>query len=169
MGENKLVNKEFFDVEVLDKIKEELKNNKNRENKEKHPIRLNIFINLCVAIFLEFFYGVMIQATSNMSFEKFVIDMNVFITFGTIFAIVLLEWGYRKKRNTYFLYGVEAMVITFVNLAISSLYRSQNLSTLYTIYIGVAVVVLIYYLAKSVFIGIKRKKIETEVDNKDIN
>ncbi|MDO5556175.1 MAG: hypothetical protein Q4G09_06100 [Clostridia bacterium] len=155
--------------DAIKKIEEVIDQKKKLPTDIKNKIRKEIFINLIIAIIIITYFIFLMLGTNGKTKNVCIIDFNIFSLFSLGLAIYLFEKAYKRGNGKFAIYGIELLFVAIATLflpyvifEIDATYKKYYL--MINSYIG------IYYLIKSIYISIKRKKeyIKQISDIKDI-
>ena len=110
-----------------------------------------------IAIIVMIYCIFLILGFYNIENAVYQTDLKVFAMCILFLAIVLLEKAYKKDSGTLAIYGIEAIVISVITLAL--IYVNLMLSANYiNIVLTISYILAIYYVIKSVIVYIRGRK-----------
>ena len=143
-------------VEIRE-IKETIKSKKTIPQEELKKIYGSLFKNVMWAIVIVVYFIFLNLGFKNIEYNVYVTDLKVFSMCILLFAIILLEYAYKKDSGEYAIYGIEMIVLSIINMGliyISLMFPERFLS----ITAGVSFVFAIYYLIKTIIRYIRKRK-----------
>ena len=116
-----------------------------------------VFDNVLVAVVVMIYFIFLILGFYNIENSVYEIDLKVFSMCILFIAIMLLEKAYKKDSGKIAIFGIEAIVISIITLAL--IYINLMFSDKYIITVLMSSYILaIYYVIKSIVIYQKGKK-----------
>ena len=167
MQEKKEEQKEHVKLIKFEDIKS-IFTKKNKLPKETlKQINKPVFYNILVAIVVLAYMIFLILGFYNIPQIVYQVDLKVFSLLILFLAIVLLEKAYKKDSGKIALYGVEAIVLATVTMAL--IYINLMFSSKYVnIVLIISYILAIYYVIKSIVIYLREKKKYFVDDMKEI-
>ncbi len=157
-NKEQLVKENFYKNEILDKIKDELKNKKKKNSKSRK--RKLIFINFIVGAIVELFIlgclSLVIWVPQDITKIVYIVSLVA----GVIAAVTLLELGYIKKKLLYSIYGIENFAVTILDLLIMDKLKNSEITDVYNLFIIISASVAIYYIIRAFVINITYKNVD---------
>ena len=130
---------------------------KEMPQEKRNNLRVQIFINFLLAIFIIIYFAILIFGSRNALKEKVI---EIFYSFSLIFllgAIALFEVAYRKDNGKLAFNGIEMLAVALITLVFP--YSVFELSEKYKKYIYFVVAyVATYYIIKSIVMYIMDKR-----------
>ncbi len=129
---------------------------------KKNNIRVHLFVNLLLAIFIIVYFAILIFGSRNALKQDVI---GIFYSFSLVFlvgAIVLFEIAYRKDSGSLTFNGLELLAVALITLIFP--YSVFELSEKYKVYIYfLDAYVASYYLIKSIIMYfVDKRKYEKE-------
>lgn len=145
-----------LNADKLDKIKKELKEEKDTEG--KRIIRLKVFFNILIAIFIVIYFALILIGSAKIPTIQYLRDLKFFVFLDLIVAIVLFEKSINSKNQSEFLFlnGIEITIVGIITLFIVDLFNKQSSNLNLFVCIAIEAFVF-YYFIKSLIIIYKNK------------
>lgn len=152
---------EEIDEKKLNKIDEEIKNNKikkkNKTKTQKGIKRKQLITNILFCIFAIVYFLVLLLGMKNIPQDEFLKDLINFGYFFLILSIIIFEIAYKKDKFEIALFGIESLVLSGLTLFILDLCSKSN-ENVYQYYKYIIGALAIYYIIKIIVILVKKKK-----------
>lgn len=153
----KIVKEEISD-EKLEKIKNEIKNNKRniKLSENQKSARRKALANLAIALFMIAYYTLILMGSYKLPQIEYLIDLKTFIIFQVIATIFFFERAFRIESQDLKYAGMEIIINAGMTLVIYNLYalQSSQLNVYISCFIGI---ITVYYIIKSIIIVKKEK------------
>ncbi len=129
---------------------------------KKNNIRVHLFVNLLLAIFIIVYFAILIFGSRNAVKQNVI---GIFYSFSLVFltgAIILFEIAYKKDSGSLTFNGLELLAVALITLIFP--YSVYELSEKYKVYIYfLDAYVASYYLIKSIVMYfVDKRKYEKE-------
>lgn len=149
-------------------IKNEIYNTRHYIKMKRSPIYTMIFKNLLLAIFIIIYLYILIVGYEAIGFKNYFSAIKIIDLVLAGIGLILLEVGYNTQNGKTFIHGFEIIGVGAMTLVLVNLFIRHN--TRISLYEVISVVVVtLYFLIKSLVIGIKetrkRNKIKQEIKN----
>ena len=145
--------KQYDPAEIAQKIE----NKKKLPKEEKSKLYRKIIINIIVACAMVLYLIFINLGCMHIEGEVFITDLKVFSLTLIAISIIIFESAYSKDDGGFAIFGIETLVVAIITLVSIYIYilHKEN----YIIYISVvSLVATVYYILKSIIIGIHGKK-----------
>ena len=143
--------------EQLEKIEEEIKNQKDISKQDLEKIHKAIFKNLIIAILLVGYFIALNLGCLKLKGETYLNDLRVFTGILVAITVFMFEKAYRKESKDFAIMGIETFFVALVTLFASLIYI-ENYPKFVIIVNIFALLFAIYYVGKSIIIYLKMKK-----------
>ena len=156
--ENKIAkSEENTKIIKFEEIKNIFKNKKKIPKEELKKIHKPVWKNIIVAIVVLIYFAFLILGFKNIENSIYQTDLKVFALCILAFAIILLEKAYKEDNGTIAVFGIEAIILAVVTLAL--IYVNLMISSNYiNILLIISGVVLVYYIIKAIVVNKKGRK-----------
>lgn len=149
--DEKEINKNIQNIEKVIKTKKEL------PEKEANSIYKKVFKELLLANFIVAFLFIISLEALNVESAIFITKLKTLSILLAICTILLFEYSYRKENGKIFLHGLECFCVAVFTLSSTYLYVIYFRKFQFIVSIA-TIVVLIYFMLKSLYIYIKMRK-----------
>lgn len=146
-----------IDEEQLEKIGEEISDNKTKNKARREKQNKDIIRNLLICGFLIVYFVLLLFGKEKIPTIEYIRDLKTFIIFDLVVALILFEVSINKDNDIVGVHGAEMTVIGVLTIFILDLFNKQNEKINMYIYIIIGCIVL-YYIVKSIVLTIKRRK-----------
>lgn len=156
---SKRVNKEIelSDEEKMQKIEEEINNQKKLPKEIKGKINKKIFANLLMAIAISIYLIFINLGYTNINEAAFITDLQVFSITLIITTVIIFEQAYKKDSGKLTIYGIEVLILSIITMVLPRIYNEYK--HLFVDIVGIATIAYIsYYIIKSVIIYVKARR-----------
>jgi len=143
--------------EELEKIEEEIKKQTTLPKEKMNKIYMKVFGNILFAIIV-LIYFILINIGFILSNPTvFITVLKAFSIACIIITICVFEYAYKKDSGKYAINGIELLALsicTLLSIRIYTIYNSKFIGAVTSF----ALLIAIYFVAKSIIIYIKKKK-----------
>lgn len=152
---NKLIDPDVLKIDELEKIKNEIKENKRskRFSDEKQKKYREILKNILLGILINIYLLFLLLGKKSMGVIEYINDLKVFILIEALISILLLEIAYYKKNKKLIIHSIEMLGLGTITVLILDLLnrQSEKLNIAFAVITGVFT---LYYLIKIIVIAI---------------
>jgi len=153
--------------EIVEELGKDIKDKQTMSKECEGKINKRIFSNILIATVMLVYLIIVILGSKNIENDIFIVDLKVCSIFLSLLSILIFERSYKSADGKLCIYGIETLALAILTLI--GVYVFQIIGELFTPLIsGVAIIVAIYYLIKSIGIYTKGKK-EYIKSQSDIN
>ena len=144
-------------ISKIDEIGKEIKSNKKLPEEQLNQIHTRVFQNIFLAIIVILYLNFIILGFKNIENSVFVVDLKVFSMSILVIAIGVIEYAYKKDSGRHAIHGIETLVLAIATMGFIYLNMMWQ-EKFIPIVVIVALIVAIYYTAKTIIIYQKMKK-----------
>lgn len=143
--------------EKLDRIKEEMADNKTKSNEKNEKKYKEAIKNISIGCGIIIYFAILLFGKGKISYIDYIKALKVVIICDLISSLILLEVAFSKDKFNIGLHGIEMAFVGGFTIFILDLYSKMvsNFNVLFSIII---VFVTVYYMVKSTIIAVKKKK-----------
>lgn len=144
--------------EKLEKIKDELKNGKQKsKSKPKNKkLKKDIIRNVSICIIVAIYFLFISLGVKTIPVTEYIMDLKTFAIFTVIIAVVIFEKAYKKDADYLALHGLEMVVVGIETLVLLNLYSLEH-EHFNKVLNWITIGMIMYYTIKSVIIYVKTK------------
>ena len=151
----------------IEEIKDTIKNKKTIPVEEINKINKLVFKNILIGAVIVLYFLFLNLGHINIETSIYITDLKVFSACILLFAIVILEYAYKKDSGEYAVYGIEMIVLSIVS--VSLIYINLMLFSRYiAIVTAISLVWATYYVIKATIIYLRKRKKYFVDDMKEI-
>ena len=144
------------DIKEIGQVLKEERKKKLPEDVQK-KITTKTITNMIVGSVITLYLIFIILGFKNIEREVFITDLKVFSVSMIVISIILFENSYKKENKSLAIFGIEVLILAITNLALMYLYIMKK-EIFMTAILSFTMVVILYYIIKSIVIFIKLKK-----------
>ena len=159
-------NEEIIDEEKLNEVHTELIESKGRNYKQLEEKFHKIFINMLLAITIVLYFAFLLFENARVTSIQFANCLKISSIICLSLSLILFENSYYKDNENMFLNAIEMSGLGICTLYLLNITIKQNISMNLCVIVMISVFML-YYIVKAIYIRLKRKNYEYDIQDNE--
>ena len=155
--DNKLTKLSNQQMQPIEEVGKEIKSVKRLPEEQLNQIHTRVFQNVFLAVIVILYLNFIILGFKNIENSVFVVDLKVFSMSILVIAIGVIEYAYKKDSGRYAIHGIETLILAIVTMGFIYLNMMWQ-ERFIPVVVATALIIAIYYVAKTIVIYKKMKK-----------